>query len=112
MLTFETIQKIGNLLGMEYVNFDDKSNIPNDASDGTILTSGVAKIYGGSGKLPPLLVFTGLVPGILYGANNLTKSIYVLNLNTLKPTKNSHVKTILPFELQQIILKELGKNPL
>ncbi len=110
MLTFETIEKIGNLLGMEYITFNDTSNIPNDASDGTILTAGIAKMYEGTEKIPPLLIFTGMIPGILYGKNNLTKSIYVLNLNTLKPTKNSYMRTILPLDLQKIILKELGKK--
>ena len=93
MITYNTIQKIGYLIGMPYVNFNGCSTIPEDASDGDITTSGEAKIIETENR-PPLLIFTGVCPGILYnikGKNN-TKSIYVLNLFTLKPTKNSYLQ--------------------
>jgi hypothetical protein len=111
MLTFDTIQKIGSLLGMEYIKFNDKCNIPDDASDGSIVLSGVAKYFEGTKNRPPLLIFTGIVSGHHYNIggtkNNLTKSIYVLNLNTLKPTKNSYRQILLSLELQNLVRKEL-----
>ena len=114
MLTYDTIQKIGSLLGMEYINYDGKCNIPNDASDGTICMSGNAKIIKSDSSKPPLLIITGIVSGHQYeieGRKNLTNSIYVLNLNTLKPTKNSYRQIQLPLELQNIIQCEI-KNKL
>lgn len=111
MITYDTIQKIGCLIGIPYVNFNGCYNIPDDASDGVILTSGEAKIIETENR-PPLLIFTGMCPGVLYnikGENN-TKSIYVLNLFTLKPTKKSYLQIELPIELKNLIKSEISKK--
>ncbi len=63
--------------------------------------------------VPPLLIITGMVSGHQYeidGRKNLTNSIYVLNLNTLKPTKNSYRQIQLPLELQNVISCEINNK--
>lgn len=115
MLTFNTVQKIGYLLGMEYTKFNDRCDIPDDASDGRTLCSGIAKIYEGNINKPPLIIFTGMVSGHHYNIGdtqkNLTSSVYVLNLKTLKPTKNSFRQILLPSKLRYLVSKELqSKN--
>lgn len=108
MLTHETVEKIGYLIGMPYTNYNDKTNIPDDVSDGEFCMSGKATLVNGIDSIPPLLIFTGLVSSFQYGNNNKTNSIYVLNLNTLKPTKKSYRQTEIPVELQKIIRNELS----
>lgn len=107
MLTYETVQKIGNLVGMIYTEFNGRCDMPDDPSDGTITLSGCAKYHESNGKFPPMLIFTGLLSGHSYGSENKTNSVYVLNLKTLKPTKNSYKKTELPTELKKLITSEL-----
>ena len=112
MLTYETVQRIGALVGMQYVKFNGRCDIPDDTSDGIICMSGSAKFIESNGNIPPLLIFTGNVSGHLYNfgnsKNNKTKSIYVINLRTLKPTQNSYQQTELPSEIKKLITNELN----
>ena len=111
MLTYETVQKIGGLVGMHYVEFNGRCDIPDDASDGAVCMSGSANFIKSNGKIPPLLIFTGNVSGHLYSfgnGENKTNSIYVINLKTLKPTKNSYRQIELPSELKKLITNELN----
>ena len=110
MLTHETIQAIGGLLGMPYVVFDGYNIIPDDASDGEVCMSGKATIIKGIGKIPSLLIFTGLVSSHQYDSygKNDTQSIYVLNLSTLNPTKKSYRQTEIPLELKKRVRYEIN----
>ncbi len=111
MLTYETVEKIGALVGMQYVEFNGRCDIPDDASDGIVCMSGSAKFIKSNGNMPPLLIFTGNVPGHLYNfgnGENKTNSIYVINLKTLKPTKNSYRQTELPSKIKNLIINELN----
>ena len=108
MIKYETVQKIGNMLGMPYVKFNDRFDMPEDASDGIISISGCAKYIESKNNMPPLLIFTGLIPGYLYDSENNTKSIYVINIKTLKPTKNSYRQDKLTEEIKNAILDDLN----
>ena len=111
MLTYNTVQQIGYLLGMPYTNFNGQSTIPSDASDGEFVMSGCATFIESNEKIPSMLIFTGLVSSHQYdthGKNN-TNSIYVLNLKTLKPTKKSYRQIELPNELKDLIKNEVSK---
>lgn len=110
MLTHNTVQQIGYLLGMPYTEFNGQSTIPKDVSDGEFIMSGRAKFIESDGDIPPMLIFTGLVSSHHYDikGNNNTHSIYVLNLKTLKPTKKSYRQIELPEQLKQIIKSELN----
>ena len=111
MLTYETVQEIGALVGMQYVEFNGRCDIPDNASDSTFCYSGSAKFYKSRGNMPPLLIFTGNVSGHLYSignGKNKTNSIYVINLKTLKPTKNSYRQTELPSKIKNLITNELN----
>jgi hypothetical protein len=109
MLTYETIQKIGVLLGLSYTSFNGVCNT-DGFSDGDYAMSGMAKVVESVDGKPPLLIFTSGIAGhrqYNIKGRNLTKSLYVLNLNTLQPTKNSYQQIKLPTELQKIIFNEL-----
>lgn len=112
MLKYETVQKIGYMLGMPYVKFNDRFDMPEDASDGIISISGCAKYIESKNNMPPLLIFTGLLSGHLYDSNNKkvnnTKSIYVINLKTLKPTKKSYRQDTLSEEIKKLILNDIN----
>ena len=117
MLMYDTVQKIGHLLGFPYTKFNGRCDLPNDPSDGIVCMSGSAELVNTNKNMPPLLIFTGLVSGFQYniGDNGLNKtnkshSVYVLNLKTLKPTKNSFRQTELPPELKTIITMELTNH--
>lgn len=107
MLTNGTVEKIGHLLGMPCTRFNN-SGLPEDPSDGVISMSGEATYKESIGNRPPMLIFTGLCPGFLYERHNKTNSIYVLNLKTLKPTKNSYKQVQLPPELDHLVRSEMG----
>ena len=111
MLTYETVQKIGGLVGMQYTEFNGRCDMPDDASDGTICMSGRAKFIKSDGNMPSLLIFTGNVSGHLYAfghGDNKTNSVYVVNLKTLKPTKKSYRQTELPCKLKNLIRREVN----
>ena len=111
MLTHNTVQKIGGLIGMPYTEFNGRFDIPDDASDGVYCMSGHAKFVESNGTMPPMLIFTGLVSGFQYACGiglNKTNSVYVVNLKTLKPTKNSYRQIELPSELKNLITSELN----
>tara|TARA_R110002072_G_C7617924_1_gene505654 strand:- start:114 stop:452 length:339 start_codon:yes stop_codon:yes gene_type:complete len=110
MLTYDTVVKIGNLVGLMYVDFNGRSDIPDDPSDGIIFISGKAYFRKAFLNMPPLLVFT--VPSFSglhssFGHND-TDSIYVINLKTLKPTKNSYRQIELPSKIKNLITSELN----
>ena len=112
MFTHDTIQQIGELIGMPYTVFNERG-IPDDVSDGDSMVSGHAKFVESNGKIPPLLIFTGLIPGHVWEdrpglGHNETKSLYVINLKTLKPTKKSYIQIELPSELKISIRSELN----
>ena len=110
MLSYDTVQQIGGLLCMSYTVFNGRSEYSDGESDGETTTAGCARFVESNGTMPPLLIFTSLVTGFLYadyGTNN-TKSIYVLNLKTLKPTKNSYRQIELPSKLKNLIRNELN----
>ena len=107
-LSHASVSEVGNLLGFYYTQFDGQCLMPEDASDGVMTMSGKARLkLDGYGSRPPMLIFTGLVPGFHYNIphddckskDNHTKSVYVLNLNTMKPTKNSWRQLQIPEEL-------------
>jgi len=106
MISYDTVQKIGNLIGMPYTNFNNDSTIPKDVSDGTIMISGECKYYKSENGRPPLLIFTDLIVSGRH-TGNTTNSVYVLNLNTLKPTKNSYKQIQLPTSLKILIRNEM-----
>jgi hypothetical protein len=96
---------------MPYIDFNGRFDIPDDASDGVTSISGRARFVKSNGNIPPLLIFTGLVSGVLYNSGNglnKTKSICVINLKTLKSTKNSYLQIELSSELKNIIISELN----
>lgn len=96
---------------MVYIEYNGRCDMPDDTSDSIICISGRAEFIKSYGKMPPLLIFTGYVSGHLYSSGNgenKTNSIYVVNLKTLKPTKNSYRQTELPSELKKIITSELN----
>lgn len=101
MITYETVQKIGHLIGMPYTTFNGRSDIPEDS--GTVMISGECNYYKSEGGRP--LIFTNLIPWTHNG--NTTNSVYVLNLITLKPTKNSYKQIQLPITLKTLILNEM-----
>ena len=109
MLTHNTVQQIGYLIGMPYTEFNGQSTIPKDVSDGEFIMSGRAKFIESDGDIPPMLIFTGLVSSHQYDikGNNNTHSIYVLNLKTLKPTKKSYKQIEIPEQLKQLIKSDL-----
>jgi hypothetical protein len=52
MLTYDTVQKNGCLIGLPYTVFNGQSTIPDDASDGIISLSGQANFVEGYGNIP------------------------------------------------------------
>jgi hypothetical protein len=109
-LTHATVERIGHIVGLCNTEYNGVTSLnPETASDGEYCFSGSARIFNKPGY-PPLLVFTGLVPGHAYVAggsgHNTTNSVYVLNLNTLRPTRNSFKQVELPHELKSIIRTE------
>jgi len=111
MLTYETVQKIGGLVGMQYIEFNGRCDMPDDPSDDEVCMSGSAKFIKSNGNMPPLLIFTGNVSGHLYtfgNGLNKTNSVYVVNLKTLKPTKKSYRQREVPFEIKNLITSELN----
>ena len=111
MLSHEIVEEIGNKIGFIYTNYNGSSNIPDDVSDGVGLLSGKAFLSHSSGNKPSLLIFEPSVfqPFENNKKINKTRSIYVLNLNTLKPTKNSYKQTELSDKLREKIEKEIKK---
>ena len=110
MLSHEIVEEIGNKIGLIYTNYNGSSNIPDDASDGVgFCLSGEAFLSHSSGNKPSLLIFEPFsFPHFEDNKKiNKTKSIYVLNLNTLKPTKNSYKQTELSDELRGKIEQEI-----
>ena len=109
MLTFDTVQKIGWEIGIPYTEFNGRNDLPDDSSDGTQTTSGRAKLTESNNGRPPMLIFTGLVPGILHQMHgeNDTRSFYVLNLDTIKPTQKSYFQQELSIDLKKIIKAEI-----
>lgn len=103
MISYDTVQKIGHLIGMPYTTFNGRSDIPEDS--GTVMISGECNYYKSEGGRPPLLIFTNLIPWTYSG--NTTNSVYVLNLITLKPTKNSYKQIQLPASLKTLIRNEM-----
>jgi len=112
MLTFDTVQKIGWEIGIPYTEFNGRNDLPDDSSDGTQTTSGRAKLTESNNGRPPMLIFTGLVPGILHQMHgeNDTRSFYVLNLDTIKPTQKSYFQQELSIDLKKIIKAEINTN--
>jgi hypothetical protein len=110
MLTHNTVQQIGYLIGMPYTEFNGQSTIPKDVSDGEFIMSGRAKFIKNDGDIPPMLIFTGLVSTHQYNiqGNNNTRSICVFNLKTLKTTKKSYRQIELPEKLKILIKSELN----
>lgn len=110
MLTYDTVQKIGWEIGIPYTEFNGRCDIPDDSSDGTQIMSGRATLIESNNGRPPMLIFTGLVPGILYQmyGENKTKSFYVLNLTTIKPTRNSYLQQELSIALKELLKAEIG----
>lgn len=106
MLSYETVQKIGNMIGFRYIIYNGRSGIPED-SDSDIILCCKVNFVEGFGSRPPLLIFTPSISGHCYQTNNKTKSIYVLNMRTLRPTTNSFKQIELPAELKKQILAEL-----
>ena len=101
-LTNETVSLVGSHLGFSFTLYNNKG-APNNPSDGELCMAAYAKLYCQKDR-PPTLVFTGVVPGHMWcwdhsdrqtDVNN-TGSIYVLNLNTMKPTKKSWRQLQLP----------------
>jgi len=110
MLTYDTVQKIGGEIGIPYTEFNGRNDLPDDSSDGTQTMSGRAKLIESNNGRPPMLIFTGLVSGFLhqmYGAND-TRSFYILNLNTIKPTQKSYFQQELSIDLKKIINTEMN----
>ena len=101
-LTNETVSLVGSHLGFSYTIYN-KKGVPNNPSDGEVCMAAYADVYYFKDR-PPTLVFTGVVPGHMWCWDfpdcrtkvNDTKSIYVLNLNTMKPTKKSWRQLQLP----------------
>ena len=56
MLSYDTVQQIGNLIGMLYTNFNGRCTIPDNASGGLLLMSGSAKIIESNKNTPSLLI--------------------------------------------------------
>jgi hypothetical protein len=104
MITYETVQKIGHLIGMPYTTFNGRSDIPEDS--GTVMISGECNYYKSEGGRPPLLIFTDFIVSGRH-TGNTTNSVYVLNLITLKPTKNSYKQIQLPTSLKTLIRNEM-----
>lgn len=109
-LSHSSVDSVGKLLGFVFTVFDGQGAPPEDSSDGSIVMSGKAELKL-SGHMPPLLIFKGLVPSHHYDIyhkdcktkKNDTNSVYVLNLNTMKPTQNSWRQLQLPKELITIL---------
>lgn len=109
-LTQTTVERIGNIVGLIHTKFNGVVTLSENASDGEVCFSGRAHLSEVHGY--KLLIFTGNVSGHAYssrGTNN-TNSIYVLNLNTLKPTKKSYRQDQIPTELKNQIRIELGQS--
>ena len=111
LLTYDTVKQIGYVIGMEYIRFNDNLDMPDDERDGALVCSANAEFVEGYGNIPPLLIFTGLVRGLnMYDdMNNKTRSIYVINLKTLTPTKNSYLQTKLPSKIKELIANEINE---
>lgn len=109
-LTQTTVERIGNIVGLFYTEFNGVGTLSENASDGEFCFSGRAHLSEVHGY--KLLIFTGNVSGHIYSlkGTNKTNSIYVLNLNTLKPTKNSYRQDQIPTELKNQIRIELGQS--
>ena len=101
-----TVEKIGSLIGFPYTYFDEQGGPPEGASDGEVMMSGEAHVVEAANGKPPLLIFTGLVPGHQYQGNNNSRSILVLNLRTMRPTRNSFRKTSIPEHLVSALRHE------
>tara|TARA_B100001094_G_C17916508_1_gene663809 strand:- start:179 stop:622 length:444 start_codon:yes stop_codon:yes gene_type:complete len=111
-LTHPTVHKIGCLVGLINTEYNGVSCLDQDtASDGEICLSGQARLLERPGY-PKLLVFTGLVSGHAYSlcGDNNTNSIYVLNLDTLKPTQKSYRQIEIPDDLKDQIRTEMTEH--
>ena len=110
MLSHEIVEEIGNKIGFIYTNYNGYSNIPDDVSDGESFYSGSAFLSDSTGSRPHLLIFKPFLFSYFENKNkiNKTRSIYVLNLNTLKPTKTSYKQTELSEKLKNKIKNEIS----
>jgi hypothetical protein len=104
MITHNTVQQIGYLLGMSYTLFND-SPVPENDRD----LVARATFIKSNGTIPPLLIFTGLlsIHHTIINVQHNNNYIYILNLKTLKPTKKSYIQIELPTELKELIKSEL-----
>ena len=111
MLTHDTVESIGRLVGFTAISFNGESPNKREVdSDGVQCYYGTALLTHAP-PCPPLLTFVGDVRGHLHSRPGAPSSIYVLNLHTLRPTKKSHRQVPLPEALCERVRKELAMVP-